>query len=91
MELPLLVVNDGLYTELTTYVSMECGNIPIVTPGNLAQSALIKLLKGPCDDGIGDPIPRMPNGCVEDEFGNNCVPDDYIAAIEQWVLSGAPP
>jgi len=90
MELPLLVVSDQLYTELTTYVSVECGNIPIVTPGNPAQSALIKLLKAPCDDGIGEPIPRMPNGCTEDEFGNTCVPDEYIAAIEQWVASGAP-
>ena len=89
MELPLLVVNDGLYTELTTYISVACGNIPIVTPGDPARSALVKVLKGPC--GVEpDIIPRMPNGCIEDQFDNTCVPNDYIAALEQWVLNGAP-
>lgn len=89
MELPLLVVNDQLYTELTTHVSVACGNIPLVTPSNPEQSALVKILKGPC--GVPpDDIPRMPNGCIEDEFGSTCVPNDYIAAIEQWVRNGAP-
>ena len=89
MELPLLVVNDQLYTELTTHISVICGNIQLITPGNPEQSALVKVLKGPC--GV-EPniIPRMPNGCIEDEFGSTCVPNDYIAAIEQWVRNGAP-
>jgi hypothetical protein len=89
MELPLLVVSDQLYTELTTHISVACGNIPLIMPGNPEQSALVKIIKGPC--GVPpDEIPRMPNGCIEDEFGSTCVPNDYIAAIEQWVLNGAP-
>jgi hypothetical protein len=80
-----LAVNDQLYTTLTTHVSMRCGSIPLVTPGNPQQSALVAILKGPCGE-----TPRMPNGCIEDEFGNTCVPDEYIAAIEQWVANGAP-
>jgi hypothetical protein len=31
--------------------------------------------------------PRMPNGCSEES--DNCVPDDYIAAVEQWTTEGA--
>lgn len=89
MELPLLVVSDQLYTELTTHISVACGNIPLIAPGNPEQSALVKIIKGPCGVPPND-IPRMPNGCIVDEFSNTCVPDDYIAAIEQWVRNGAP-
>lgn len=81
-----LRLNEDLYTNLTTSASIECDNLPIVDPGNAEGSALIRLLKGPCGE-----TPRMPAGCFENEFENNCVPDDYIAAIEQWVADGAPP
>jgi hypothetical protein len=79
-----LALDDGLYSRLTTYMSVNCGNIPIVTPGDPSRSALVKLLKGPC--GM---TPRMPNGCTEQD--GNCLPAEYIAAIEQWVANGAPP
>jgi hypothetical protein len=79
-----LALDDGLYSRLTTYMSVNCGNIPVVTPGDPSRSALVKLLKGPC--GM---TPRMPNGCTEQD--GNCLPADYIAAIEQWVANGAPP
>jgi hypothetical protein len=81
-----LAVDDGLYMRLTTTMVPNCGNIPVITPGNTQRSALVMLLKGPCGD-----TPRMPNGCVEDEFGSNCLPNEYIAAIEQWIALGAPP
>jgi hypothetical protein len=80
-----LQVNDGLYANLTMTISEDCGNIPVVNPSNPAQSALVMLLKGPCGD-----TPRMPAGCLQNEFENNCVPDEYIVAIEQWIANGAP-
>jgi len=78
------VKNDAqLFTVLTTYVSKDCGNFPLVTPGHPEESALILALKGPCSEDV----PRMPNGC-DDEQGN-CVPDEYIVALEQWISEGA--
>lgn len=87
-----LIVDDELYTELTTHVSVKCGNMPVVDPGHPENSALVKLLKGPCEDvdPPEKPIPRMPYGCFEDEWENNCIADEYIAAIEQWIADGAP-
>jgi hypothetical protein len=73
--------DDQLYNNLMTTMVAECGNIPVVTPGDPSKSALIKLLNGPCGE-----IPRMPKGCD----GTNCVPDEYIASITQWVQMGAP-
>jgi hypothetical protein len=79
-----LRVDDDLYTRLTTRISANCGNIPIVNPGQPDESALIKILEGPCG-----PTPRMPLGCVDDQDAT-CIPPDYIAAIEQWIAMGAP-
>jgi len=80
-----LAIDERLHNTLLTHMSAACGNIPVVTPGDPTRSALIHLLKGPCGE-----TPRMPRGCIEDEFDNTCVPDDYIAAIEEWVRIGAP-
>ena len=80
-----LQLTDQLYTNLTTRISESCGNIPVVTPLDPEQSALVMLLKGPCGE-----VGRMPFGCVENEFEDSCLPDEYIAAIEQWVADGAP-
>jgi len=80
-----LQLTDQLYTNLTTRISESCGNIPVVTPFEPEQSALVKILKGPCGE-----VGRMPFGCVENEFEDSCLPDIYIAAIEQWVADGAP-
>src|SRR5690606_1257881 len=80
-----LQATDQLYTNLITSTSEECDNLPVVSPGAPEQSALVRLLKGPCGE-----LPRMPAGCIENEFENNCVPDEYIAAIEQWIADGAP-
>jgi hypothetical protein len=80
-----LRLDAELYTRITTLVSANCGDIPIVTPGNPEASALVKILKGPCG-----PTPRMPLGCIEDDDAM-CIPAEYVAAIEQWIASGAPP
>jgi len=82
LELP---PNDDqqLYMNLTSYVSRACNNTRLVTPGNPAQSALVTILSGPC--GL---TPRMPYGC-KPEVGD-CIPDEYIAAVTQWIANGAP-
>jgi hypothetical protein len=72
-----------LYTNLTSYVSTACGNLKLVTPCDPAQSALPRILSGPCGT-----TPRMPYMCSSQD--GNCVPDEYIAAIRQWIASGAP-
>lgn len=90
---PLRLVEDAdLYTELTTHVSVKCGNLKTVEPGVPAESALVKVLKEGCTDVVPPdaPIPRMPYDCVQNEFENTCVADEHIAAIEQWILDGAP-
>jgi hypothetical protein len=78
-----LLVNSQLYTTLTTFIS-KCESLPLVTPGMPAQSALLKILKGPCG-----PIRQMPDGCTGGEFGN-CLKPEEIAPVEQWILMGAP-
>ena len=82
--LQLPPTNDQqLYTNLTSHVSKACNNTKVVNPGNPAQSALVTILKGPC--GM---TPRMPYGCSAE--GGNCIPDEYIAAVTQWIANGAP-
>jgi hypothetical protein len=79
---PLSLQNDGrLYGTLTSYLSAACGNNKLVEPGNPAQSALIQILQGPCGS-----TPRMPYLCTSDA----CIPDDYIAALSQWIANCAP-
>ena len=76
--------DDKLYDTLTHHVSVDCGNIPVVTPGHPSQSAIVKVLKGPCSA----KVPQMPNGCTPE--ANNCLPPEYVAAIERWIALGAP-
>lgn len=76
--------NDAqLYTNLTSHVSKACNNTKVVSPGNPAQSALVTILRGPCGT-----TPRMPYGC--DPQAGGCIPDEYIAAVTQWIANGAP-
>jgi hypothetical protein len=75
--------DDLLYTNLTTHVSKACNDTKVVSSGNPSQSALIMILSGPC--GM---TPRMPYGCSAD--AGDCIPDEYIAAVAQWIMNGAP-
>jgi hypothetical protein len=79
-----LRVDDQLHMRLRSRISKACGNIPVVNPGKPQESALIKILKGPCGA-----TQRMPLGCVDDQDAT-CVPPDYLAAIERWIAAGAP-
>jgi hypothetical protein len=74
-----------LWKNISERVSTQCGNLKVVEPGHPEQSALIKILKGPCAGPCGI-TPRMPKDC---EDTANCLPDDLISAIEQWVAMGA--
>lgn len=78
-----LADDDQLYTHLTSYTSVACGNVPLINLSNPAESGLVKILKGPC--GM---TPQMPNGCTVQD--GNCVPQEYITAIQQWIANGAP-
>lgn len=79
-----LRVDDELYTRLRTLVSESCGDLPVLNPGKPQESALVRILKGPCGE-----TARMPLGCVEDDDAN-CVPGEYVRAIERWIAAGAP-
>lgn len=81
LELPS---NDDqrLYANLLSYVSKACSNTKLVDPCNPAQSALVKILKGPCGA-----TPRMPFGCSPQ--AGDCIPEEYITAVEQWIAAGA--
>jgi len=82
LELP--TNNDQLlYTNLTSYISKACDNTKLVTPGDPTQSALVRILKGPCGA-----TPRMPYDCSVE--AGDCIPAEYITAIEQWIAAGAP-
>ncbi len=37
-----------LYANMTSYVAKDRGNIKLVSPGKPGESALIKILQGPC-------------------------------------------
>lgn len=79
---PLNLQQDAsLYANMMNYTSHACGDIPLVNPGKPDQSALIKILVGPCGSTI-----RMPFGCS----GDQCLSDAEIAAISQWIANCAP-
>lgn len=75
--------DQKLYAALTSYVSKACGNTKLVDPCNPGKSALVTILKGPC--GM---TPRMPYGCSP--AAGDCIPDEYVAAVSQWIANGAP-
>jgi hypothetical protein len=80
--IPTTITDDvGMHTMLTTFRS-SCGPYLLVKPGEPQFSALLRVLRGACCE-----IPQMPNGCRPEDF--NCVPDDAIDAVEQWISAGA--
>lgn len=78
-----LKIDDALYTTLTTYSTKHCG--PLVKVGSPQESALVKLLKGPCGE-----TERMPYGKCLQDGDEGCVSPQTIAALEQWIMNGAP-
>jgi hypothetical protein len=77
-----LTIDSDLYTRITSYVAKDCNNETLVVPGHPETSALIKIISGPCSNGV----PQMPNGCM----GDGCVPQEYIDALSAWIANGAP-
>jgi len=78
---------DEVYEHLLGTVSEECGGLTVLVPGDPDASALVRLLKGACGS-----LPQMPADCDCDPvpYINNCVPADYVMAVEEWVRIGAP-
>jgi len=74
--------DQKLYASLMSYVSKACNNTKLVEPCNPSRSALVSILKGPCGA-----TPRMPYGCTTQ--ADDCIPSEYIAAVEQWIANGA--
>ncbi len=81
LEIPL---NDDatLMHNLETVISPDCGNIPIIKPGDAANSALSKVLTKGCST----TVPTMPYMC---DPTSNCVPAAYETQIEAWIQAGA--
>ena len=82
-DLNLIPTGDELYEILTTTVAEKCENLPVVNPGDPENSALVRLLKGPCGE-----LPQMPDGCIQDQ--GSCLPPQYVKAVEDWIAAGAP-
>lgn len=84
-EHPLYLGDESkLYQTLTTRSVEDCG--PLIKPGSPRESALIKLLKGPCGD-----VDRMPLNACSNDGDEACIKPDVIAALETWIINGAPP
>jgi hypothetical protein len=64
-------------------VTEHCG--VVVKPGFPQESAIVRLLKGPCGE-----TDRMPFGKCFADGDEGCIAPDYIAAIEKWIANGAP-
>src|SRR5262249_43045190 len=80
--LPLTLQNNAqLYANMTSYVAVDCDNMKLIEPGKPDQSALIKILTGPCGA-----VPQMPYQCSTDA----CIPPEYVAALAQWIANCAP-
>jgi hypothetical protein len=78
-----LKVDDKLYSTLTTHMTEHCG--PVIAPGRPQDSAIIKLLKGPCGE-----TERMPFGKCFQDGDEGCISPENIAALEKWIANGAP-
>jgi hypothetical protein len=72
-----------LYETLTTRSVEGCG--PLIKPGSPQESALIKLLKGPCGG-----VDRMPLNACSVDGDEACIKPEVIAALEKWIMNGAP-
>lgn len=76
-----LMIDEELHMRVSSHTTKNCG--ALVNLDNPEESALIKILKGPCGA-----TPRMPLECVNDGDAK-CIPPDYIEALTQWIADGA--
>jgi hypothetical protein len=84
---PLQMGDDTkLYGELTTHVTATCGKL--VNTACPQDSALVKVLLGDCNG-----TPRMPyQACFDGDPQDQapCIPPASVAAIQAWIVKGAP-
>ena len=85
-DLPYVFKDDEtLYDTLMTTTIERCEDRTLVVPGDPDNSALYLVLEGTC--GM---VQKMPAGCYEDEYQNNCSPHDERERLRLWIAGGAP-
>ena len=70
----------NLYTTLTSTAVPECGNDRLVTAGDTANSAILQLVNGQCEDLL------MPATCDVAP----CLEAPDMKTISDWIAAGAP-
>jgi hypothetical protein len=86
-DLPYVFKDDEtLYDTLMTSVIERCDGRVLVVPGEPENSALYLVMSGVDQCGM---LNRMPKGCVQDEFFDNCVPPATVERIRLWIAEGA--
>jgi hypothetical protein len=71
-----------LHTNLTTFMVPECGNKPLVDPGDPTNSAIISLVNKDCGQLF------MPASCSPQM--DPCIPQADIDTLTDWIEGGAP-
>ena len=79
-QLPLIKDDAALPGTLLETTVEECGNAPLVHPGQPETSALILLVRRQCGTLV------MPNGCTSEP----CLPQETVDTISAWIAGGAP-
>lgn len=79
-EEPRLIDDGSLPDTLLGTVVEDCGNVPLVTPGNPDASALILLVERRCGALV------MPDGCRR----TPCLAPERIQVWADWITAGAP-
>lgn len=78
--------DNKLYDTLMSYETKFCNKRKLVVPGNPDESALYLAVQGDSKASkCGTTVPQMPLGCID-----NCVPDNYLEGLMQWIKAGAP-
>ena len=72
---------SGYAALLFGHVVEECGNSPLVQPGEPENSALLMLVQRQCQDNL-----FMPDNCKRDP----CVSQATIDTWSRWIAAGAP-
>jgi hypothetical protein len=72
--------NGDQYDILMATLVEQCGGIPLVTPGDPANSAILKVTRHECGDLV------MPKGCTDAD----CIGEEKRTALTTWIAAGAP-
>jgi len=85
-------IDDKLYGTLMAHTTQNCGKL--INTASPADSAFIKLMLGDCGT-APNVTSRMPFGtCFQGDVPGpdapNCVLPEKVAAIQAWIVKGAP-